>query len=717
MAKVVDSIKSVTKPTEDASKKVSKLGTQFSDTGRKITGSISAIKASVKSIETIGWEKTIGLPAWKKLPLSVKAASLSIASFKSSARIFKDAIGGISTGLDNINKKMEQFENLASVGQTISGVGQRILRSFTGSVLGNNKDQAQITDIAITGDLNANQTAQLGTDARNIAKKRGVKTGNVLDVIGLWTAQSGSVEDAKTAADPLIVGAKATGAAYDEMARAGYASLNGLKIATNQLSDAQDVMIYNSKKGGFEYKSMAQYLPGMMGTAESLGIQGVRGASTISSALQVVQQKGQDPGEAANNLQNLMGAIRGPELSKRFKDVAKIDLRKELDAGRKQGKDDLETFLNILSPLVAKNPNAYADLLGDVQARKAAMELVSGQNKFKSIRDDGLKNSKGTAEKDAARRGGDFGASMDRLGAAGDRINNAFGKAITPMLEPLARILESIASGMEKVADSPFGTFLATLVAIIGLVLSAIGGLLSGIVTVGGAWLTWKLMGGTILKMLIGMLDGIIGFGAGIASFASGVMRFIPMVISAFRMLGMAVMANPIIAVIAIVAMLAVAIIMNWSKIKPYFAKFWAWLKNIAANVWHSIASTVSNVVGKIKAVWDGVKGWFSGVWDAIKNAAKSAMDAILGWVAGPVKLIGDLIQKVGQLGSMNLPKMETAGGGGNSIGPYAPQYRGGYNSSVNQHNYVTIHGSKNPGKDANNAIPRPPKGGGDFGD
>lgn len=748
-AEVSKALKSTTRAADDAARSGAKTVSALGKIGSSVSGIFKGINSGAKALENLGWEKATGSKVWQKLPGHIKAGSVALASFKSSGKLALQSLQQLGDGIETVGKKMEALENIASVAQTMSGVGNDILAKVWGARSLAKDEQAQVRDIAITGDLTPDEEKKLAANARAIAKRQQVTTGAVLGVMNQWTAQSGDVKEAQAVAEPITLAARAANAVPEEVGRASYASLKGLNIAGTSLNRTLEIMYYNSKKGGFEFKSMAQYIPNMASSAAQLGIVGVRGASTLSAALEMVQAKGQDAGQAATNLSNLMGAISGPELAKRFKDVKGIDLRSEIAKGAKEGKDALEVTVGLMAKMSAKDKNAFGDVFGDKQARDGIMELVNGYDKFIKIRDEGLSDkSKGILATDAAKRGNTTDAQDQRIEAAKGRIGAAFGRALLPVMTPLADILEKIAGGMENMANSPLGATLAVIAAVIGLVISGLGALLSGLITVGGGVLSFIMLGAPVMSMLgavgdlfMGVFSGAFaiirggigifgGFGKALFSFAR---TAIPLVINGMRAIGLAMAANPIIAIIAVIAIIVTLIIMNWSKLKPYFMAFWNWLKGITAKavgalkaIWTSFKTTISNLwqgivakvtwakitmffiilrlVQSIKNIWSGVSSFFSGIWDGIAGFCKSAMDKILGWIQGPI----DFLKKAWEFaqGIANTPPPAApVGGGFGGGGIYrADNRQNNRQSTLYQTN--NIYGAQHP-QQAANAVSR----------
>lgn len=76
---------------------------------------------------------------------------------------------------------------------------------------------------------------------------------------------------------------------------------------------------------------------------------------------------------------------------------------------------------------------------------------------------------------------------------------------------------------------------------------------------------------------------------------------------------GRAMLANPILAVIALIAGAAIWIWQNWDWLGPKFAALWNGFKQVCSNVWNSITAAT-------RATWEGIKSFLSSVWDGLVN-------------------------------------------------------------------------------------------------
>nr|MBD1228198.1 phage tail protein [Xenorhabdus griffiniae] len=145
------------------------------------------------------------------------------------------------------------------------------------------------------------------------------------------------------------------------------------------------------------------------------------------------------------------------------------------------------------------------------------------------------------------------------------------------------------------------------------------------------------------LRKGIGKLGNIgqkvFGFlGNGINILASVGVKGLSFLSSAFSVLGKAMlfigramMANPILAIISVIAMAAIYIWQNWETLGPKFAALWESIKNICSNAWQGIKNLVS-------AAWEGIKSYFmnGGLigliyqnWDTIKQSTAEAWESV----------------------------------------------------------------------------------------
>ncbi|WP_439461836.1 phage tail tape measure protein [Serratia quinivorans] len=138
-----------------------------------------------------------------------------------------------------------------------------------------------------------------------------------------------------------------------------------------------------------------------------------------------------------------------------------------------------------------------------------------------------------------------------------------------------------------------------------------------------------RFTGGTVGRSLLRMGGGMLKLMSivGRVSFA-GLVKGLRFVGTAVMWLGRIMMANPILAVVSLIAMAAVYIWQNWETLGPKFQAAWETIKNATLSAWNSISTATSeaweNVKKSTQAAWQNLKTWLGGQWDDLVGSAKA---------------------------------------------------------------------------------------------
>jgi phage-related protein len=98
------------------------------------------------------------------------------------------------------------------------------------------------------------------------------------------------------------------------------------------------------------------------------------------------------------------------------------------------------------------------------------------------------------------------------------------------------------------------------------------------------------------------------------------------------RALGAALLANPIVIIIAAIAAAAYLIITNWDTVKQWILAFWEWLKDLFTTIWNFVVSVWTAIADFFKSVWDGIISVAQTIWNAFRTAFEAVLNAIK-WV------------------------------------------------------------------------------------
>ena len=215
----------------------------------------------------------------------------------------------------------------------------------------------------------------------------------------------------------------------------------------------------------------------------------------------------------------------------------------------------------------------------------------------------------------------------------------SFGEALAPDIKNLVEWLTSITEKIgawAKANPELATTIMRVLAGIVALaavmavlataaltIIGPIALLRTAIVTIGG-------MGGMLNMILapLKMMWSLFGFvGQAVFSAVGLIGRALWSIVPVIRAVGMAMMANPILIVVAAIAAAALYIWMNWGTLGPKFAALWA-----------SITAGASALGARIVGIWNSlvasVIGYANSLWSGLGIRFSSGVAALLGIIA-----------------------------------------------------------------------------------
>nr|WP_279473426.1 phage tail tape measure protein [Klebsiella pneumoniae] len=239
-------------------------------------------------------------------------------------------------------------------------------------------------------------------------------------------------------------------------------------------------------------------------------------------------------------------------------------------------------------------------------------------------------------------------ASLNTLGnkweAAGGSFTNAMasiGETVAPVLKNIADWLGNLASALDGfVKRHPQLTAaLFKIAAVFAVVATAAGVLSLALASILGPMAIVRVSAGVLgikFASAFGLIKQVIG-GAG----------------QAILWLGRLMMANPILAIIGLIAMGAIYIWQNWETLGPKFkamwdaissgvSRVWAVIKQTISSKWDEILSDVAALPAKFKAVGgaiiDGILSGINEKWETLKSKLASVKSYLPDWMTGGEK-------------------------------------------------------------------------------
>lgn len=270
--------------------------------------------------------------------------------------------------------------------------GQMMETVGTGAVLGAPVVQAmrtsidfkdQVRDIAITGDFDAAEEERLSNTLRGAALKwnqtqsemaRGT---NVLVAGGI-----SNLKELEAYAPTMAKTATAQRASMDDLGSLAIAMNDNLQIGAKGFERAMNIMTEAGKRGQFELRDQAKWLPQLSPQFAALGVTGERAVAEISASLQIARRGAGSNDEAANNFKNFLGKITAPDTIKDF-DKAGIDLKGSMQTLVSQGLTPVQAMLQLITQYMgSKGPAAAGEFqkamaLKDAQERETALQRLN----------------------------------------------------------------------------------------------------------------------------------------------------------------------------------------------------------------------------------------------------------------------------------------------------------------------------------------------------
>lgn len=312
-----------------------------------------------------------------------------------------------------------------------------------------------MTRTGLTGDAGIKETADGLIALRNIARDTSMPFDNVQKAMDSVVATGRGFGDALKMMPAITKTAQASGAEAEEIARSSTALIDHFKIKIEELQRAQDTLAKGGQLGQFELKDMARYLPSMLPAVKAIGLEGQAGLEKLVAILQVIRKGTGTAEEAASSANNIFSKMESEETVNNFKKMG-VDLRKEMAAARKDGKELLSTFVELSQKALKGDMSKLPQLFGDMEFARGMRALIVDWERVKELQDQIRAGAAGTVDKNLARVINDAKSGTDRLAESYDRASAAAGKlasvALDGPIKSAATNLDGLAQKLETYA-------------------------------------------------------------------------------------------------------------------------------------------------------------------------------------------------------------------------------------------------------------------------
>jgi len=291
---------------------------------------------------------------------------------------------------------------MAAGGAAGIGTGMAMAAPMLAGVKAAQDYESTMTDIGQKADLSRAKTQALGKALLIAARAANQMPAEMQAGVDALAGLGASVPDAVAMMTPIGRAATAYKAEIADLANAGYAVKDNLKVAVGDTARVIDVMAAAGKAGAFEVKDMAGVFPALTASYQALGQQGVSAVADLAAALQIARKGAGDSASAGTNLSNVLQKISSPATVKAFEKMG-VDLPKALKKAYKEGKTPIEALADVTNKTLKGDLSKLGYLFEDSQVQQGLRPLIQNMALYRKIRADSM-NSGGTTDRDFAER-------------------------------------------------------------------------------------------------------------------------------------------------------------------------------------------------------------------------------------------------------------------------------------------------------------------------
>lgn len=517
-------------------------------------------------------------------------------------------------------KTLDVRNKMAGTGATMTATGAGMLYSAKQTLMPGYEFNVGMSKVqALTRlDKNSDEFKMLREQARELGATTAFTANQVAQGQAFYAMAGFKPEQIKNAMPGTLAMSLAGDIDLGTTADIGSNILTGFKLDSDQMGRVSDVLVGAFTRSNTSLTMLGDTMKYVAPVASGLGVD----LETAAAATGKLGDAGIQGSMAGTSLRAILGRLAEPP-----KMAAKA--LEELGIKTRDAKGNLRDFPELLAELdkkTAKMGNAqragfFKHIAGE-EAFSALSVLAeqAGKGELQTLVAD-LKQAKGEAQKVAGTMTDNLSGDMKNLQSAWEDLGIQIFDGID---SPLRQISQSITRVISKVGvwmkENPE---LAKTLTMIGLAIAGI------ITTLGILSLSIAAMLGPLAAAKLSL--SILGIKGGNA--LTLLLKPIKLLGSAFLGLGKAMLANPILLVIAAIAAAVYLIYKNWDTIGPYVYKVWDTVKKYTAIAWQALKDTIKSAWEAIKYIffnwtplgliikhWDSIVSYTQTTWTMIKT-------------------------------------------------------------------------------------------------
>lgn len=626
LAKEIANSENPTKKQLEAFKKAQReagqLKTKYEQLQQSVQRQRSALQANGISTNQLG-------QAQRRLNGDIERTTQQLRRQENQLRRSAEQERRMAAAKSQYQKTLDVRNKMAGTGATMTATGAGMLYSAKQTLMPGYEFNVGMSKVqALTRlDKNSDEFKMLREQARELGATTAFTANQVAQGQAFYAMAGFKPEQIKNAMPGTLAMSLAGDIDLGTTADIGSNILTGFGLSSDEMSRVSDTLVGVFTRANVNLAMLGDTMKYVAPPASSLGVD----LETTAAAAGKLGDAGIQASTAGTSLKSIFGQLAAPtsEVSKALK---------EINLKTTDSKGNFREFTEILVELDKKTKG-----MGNAQ-RAGLFKKLAGEEAFSSLMvlvDQAstgslqkliaeLKASKGEAQKVAGTMTDNLSGDMKNLQSAWEDLGIQIFDGID---SPLRQISQSITRVISKVGvwmkENPE---LAKTLTMIGL---AIAGIITtlGILSLSIAAMLGPLAAAKLSLSILGIKGG---------SALTLLLKPIKLLGSAFLGLGKAMLANPILLVIAAIAAAVYLIYKNWDTIGPYVYKVWDTVKRYTAIAWQALKDTIKSAWEAIKYIffnwtplgliikhWDSIVSYTQTTWTMIKTKISDVWEGI----------------------------------------------------------------------------------------
>lgn len=626
LAKEIANSENPTKKQLEAFKKAQReagqLKTKYEQLQQSVQRQRSALQANGISTNQLG-------QAQRRLNSDIERTTQQLRRQENQLRRSAEQERRMAAAKSQYQKTLDVRNKMAGTGATMTATGAGMLYSAKQTLMPGYEFNVGMSKVqALTRlDKNSEEFKMLREQARELGATTAFTANQVAQGQAFYAMAGFKPEQIKNAMLGTLAMSLAGDIDLGTTSDIGSNILTGFKLDSDQMGRVSDVLVGAFTRSNTSLTMLGDTMKYVAPVASGLGVD----LETAAAATGKLGDAGIQGSMAGTSLRAILGRLAEPP-----KMAAKA--LEELGIKTCDAKGNLRDFPELLAELdkkTAKMGNAqragfFKHIAGE-EAFSALSVLAeqAGKGELQTLVAD-LKQAKGEAQKVAGTMTDNLSGDMKNLQSAWEDLGIQIFDGID---SPLRQISQSITRVISKVGvwmkENPE---LAKTLTMIGL---AIAGIITtlGILSLSIAAMLGPLAAAKLSLSILGIKGG---------SALTLLLKPIKLLGSAFLGLGKAMLANPILLVIAAIAAAVYLIYKNWDTIGSYVYKVWDTVKKYTAIAWQALKDTIKSAWEAIKYIffnwtplgliikhWDSIISYTQTTWTMIKTKISDVWEGI----------------------------------------------------------------------------------------